>query len=1016
MKKIIVLASVCLVLAALAVFITAHNLPAVISHFITRSTGIAVRIERANLSFTDGTIVIGLGNMQFKGPLSGKVGQVTARMFFSQGLYFERLTIKDFDIVIGNIDMGNQDFSGSIGLLEVSNGIVAARGRKLVVGSIVAQNINTKKPLLFVASITDPDHAGKVRVVGGSVIENNKHRVKGSVEVDAFGLEKIDPILGGVVNGKGEFTFYDGALTIAGTCDSPRLTIRDTWLRKPLVVDKVTAKSTIRSKGSDVQIAVYDTAYRNAPFTIDVAMKNFVFSRLDITSGFIPMSAVREYLLVEDVGYDIWTYILDGYLKIRKITYEKKVPFKAELELKNVTGAYEGKSLTDISGLLNVVESRGTFSEGKGFFKASTFHGLKGTIDFGKKPRIQVAGKYTVDLRHLAEFVDMKDVSVVKGIAQGTIELDSAKEKGLRLGGSGRINGAEVVWRGQDFLVNGPFQLTGRELAFNPVTVTGKETNVTLSGTWGPEGLSSTVKGYIDAGLMGRITGKPIKVSGKALVDAHLTVADGQIETYGNVNMDDLAFAFPGFMRKMKGVPSKAQVKFTRKKTGDIVVDDLTGNLDIIHVKAAGTISGEGKIDSRVSLRARDTGRAASLFYFGEDVRGGDVFINLTVKDLVFPLTKLPWVVGSATMKKGFMKIPGIPGIMHNINLTADFRGHEFDVAVSGLTTGQSVLRKASLKVKGFEQPKFDLIVSMDKLNSADFKSGGEFRMASMQKSGVLARSSGNLSVRAKDLKLGSIPAKDLEINAFMTDRKINVSDLKLRMFDGETDIKGMMDLSGAVPSVYATGRMVRVKAGLFLAAMGGTCQEISGDAFINGTLKSEGTTLRDLKANLSGDTAVYSRDGVIKRWKLLSKIFALLNVYDLVRGKIDFGKDGLTYKKMGASFTINKGVYHTTNFLLDSSSMVITGAGDIDISKETINGTLEVSPLVALDRTIDKIPVLRSILKNKNKGFLYVTYKVSGSFDDPDIDTNYVGTVGTKSLEILKNILVFPREVFETK
>jgi uncharacterized protein YhdP len=392
------------------------------------------------------------------------------------------------------------------------------------------------------------------------------------------------------------------------------------------------------------------------------------------------------------------------------------------------------------------------------------------------------------------------------------------------------------------------------------------------------------------------------------------------------------------------------------------------------------------------------------------------VFINLTVKDLVFPLTKLPWVVGSATMKKGFMKIPGIPGIMRNIDLTADFRGHEFDVAVSGLTTGKSILRKASLKVKGFEQPKFDLIVSMDRLNTADFKSGGEFRIASMQKTGVLARSSGNLSVRAKELNLGSTPAKDLEINAFMTDRKINVSDLKLRILDGETDIKGMVDLSGAAPSVYATGKMVRVKAGLFLAAMGGTSQEISGEAFINGTLKSEGTTLKDFKANLNGDTAVYSRDGVIKRWKLLSKIFALLNVYDLVRGKIDFGKDGLTYKKMGASFTINKGVYHTTNFLLDSSSMVITGAGDIDISKETINGTLEVSPLVALDRTIDKIPLVRSILKNKNKGFLYVTYKVSGSFDDPDIDTNYVGTVGTKSLEILKNILGFPKEVFETQ
>ena len=118
----------------------------------------------------------------------------------------------------------------------------------------------------------------------------------------------------------------------------------------------------------------------------------------------------------------------------------------------------------------------------------------------------------------------------------------------------------------------------------------------------------------------------------------------------------------------------------------------------------------------------------------------------------------------------------------------------------------------------------------------------------------------------------------------------------------------------------------------------------------------------------------------------------------------------------MGAAFTIDHGVYHTKNFLLDSQSMVITGAGDIDLNKETVDATLEVSPLVALDRTIDKIPLVRSIVKHKNKGFLYVTYSVTGPFDDPDIKTNYVGTVGTKSLEILRNILIFPKEVFEIK
>lgn len=1016
MKKAIVTISLCLVLVTCAVFVVSRNLPAVISGLLGRY-GIPVRIEKAHFSLSDGTFAVDLGNVSFKGAVSGKIGQISSRIFIANGIFFDSISMKDFNLVISDkVKMGKRDFSTKIGLLEVSNGVVTAAGRKLVVGSIVAQNINTKKPGKFFASITDPDHAGKVRVVGSSVIEKNKHRVTGSIEVDAFGLEKFDPILSGVVNGKGEFTLYDGELTLTGTCDSPKLVLRDTWLKKPLVVDRVKAKSTITSKGSDITIKVYETGYASVPFTIDTYMKSFAFARLEITSGSIPLSIVKEYVKLDDIGYDVWTYIKDGFLKMKKYTYVKDRPFTANLELRQMTGIYNGNELTDVSGNLDVEESKGIFSEGKGHFRTSRFYDLKGTITFGKKPWVRLMGKYTVDLAHIPYFVDLKEVTINNGTADGVIELDTKNEKGLVLGGSGKISNASVSWKGQAFVAHGPFKLSGQELLFSAMTISGNDTGLTLNGKWGPKGFNCFVKGHADSGLIGAIAEKAVKISGRVQLDSHITIADGQVTTTSHVNMDDVAYVVPGYFKKAKGVPCRAQVRLTRKKTGDISVDEISGNLDVVNVQASGTISREKKIDTKIAVRTKDSGRAASLFDLSGDLKGGEANIDLTVKDLVFPVTNLPWVVGNVQMRKGFVKLPGMPHVMKNIDLNADFRGYECDVTVNGLTTGSSVVKKASLKVKGFETPKFDMVVSMDRLNSKDFGSEGDFAMHSIRKDSVLARSSGKMSIRASDVNLGRVTAKDLEVNAFMTDRKINVSDLKLRVFGGETDIKGMVDLSGPVPSLYTHGRMSRIKAGIFFAAMGGTSQEITGDAHIMGTLKSEGTTWKDLKANLSGDTSVYSRDGVIKRWNLLSKIFALLNVYDLARGKIDFGKDGLLYSKMGASFTIDHGVYHTKNFLLDSQSMVITGAGDINLNKETIDATLEVSPLVALDRTIDKIPVVRSIIKDKNKGFLYVTCSVTGSFDDPDIKTNYVGTVGAKSLEILRNILVFPKEVFETK
>ncbi len=429
--------------------------------------------------------------------------------------------------------------------------------------------------------------------------------------------------------------------------------------------------------------------------------------------------------------------------------------------------------------------------------------------------------------------------------------MTAANEKGLVLGGSGKINNAAVTWKGQSFIVHGPFQLSGRELLFNPMMISGNDTSLLVNGRWGPKGFNCLVKGYADSGLIGAITGKAVKISGKVQLDSHVMIADSQVTTSGHFNMDDVAYGVPNFFKKAKGVPCRAQLRFTRKKTGEILLDDFSGNLDVINVQATGTISKDHKIDTKIGVRTKDSGRAASLFYLNGDLRGGEANIDLTLKDLMFPMTKLPWVVGQVQMKKGFLKLPGMPHVMKNIDLNADFRGYECDIAVNGLTTGSSIVKKASLKVNGFDAPKFDMVISMDRLNSKDFKTGGDLTIRSIRKDSPLARSSGKLSIRASDVSLGNVPAKDLEINAFMTDRKINVSDLKLRIFGGDTDMKGMVDLSGPVPSLYTNGRMTRIKSGVFLAAMGGTSQEITGDAYITGTLKSEGTTCERAEGQL---------------------------------------------------------------------------------------------------------------------------------------------------------------------
>jgi uncharacterized protein YhdP len=116
----------------------------------------------------------------------------------------------------------------------------------------------------------------------------------------------------------------------------------------------------------------------------------------------------------------------------------------------------------------------------------------------------------------------------------------------------------------------------------------------------------------------------------------------------------------------------------------------------------------------------------------------------------------------------------------------------------------------------------------------------------------------------------------------------------------------------------------------------------------------------------------------------------------------------------MGASFKIKEGNFTTNNFLIDSSSMLITGKGSVDGKNKDVNGTITVSPLVTIDKTINKIPVLRSIFRDKDRGFVYASYNVKGNIEDPDINLNYVETIGGRTIDTMKNLLILPVELFE--
>jgi uncharacterized protein YhdP len=210
------------------------------------------------------------------------------------------------------------------------------------------------------------------------------------------------------------------------------------------------------------------------------------------------------------------------------------------------------------------------------------------------------------------------------------------------------------------------------------------------------------------------------------------------------------------------------------------------------------------------------------------------------------------------------------------------------------------------------------------------------------------------------------------------------------------------------------SGELKNVTAREILSLVGGKTDILEGSGSIEGSLRLTGRDTEELKRSAAGAVSIQSRDGVIRKWNLISKLLALTNVYDLLRGRIDLTREGMVFRKLSASFEGKNGVFHTNNFLVDSPSMIITGRGDFDVAQERIDGKMTASPLVAMDSLIGRIPVFRDVFKEKESGFLFFVYDVKGPAKDPEVRSSYVQSVGTRVFNIFRNTLQLPKEVLE--
>ena len=189
---------------------------------------------------------------------------------------------------------------------------------------------------------------------------------------------------------------------------------------------------------------------------------------------------------------------------------------------------------------------------------------------------------------------------------------------------------------------------------------------------------------------------------------------------------------------------------------------------------------------------------------------------------------------------------------------------------------------------------------------------------------------------------------------------------------------------------------------------------KIVGDFNLEGNIKAKGTA-ETLMQNLNGDLKFYASKGRFqsgKSYRILIKIFSILNVTEIFKGKLSNPEtEGFAFNSIHAKADIQNGKLVLNELIIDGTSMNIVCQGYIDVVNNQMDVTALVAPLKAIDFFIKRTPLIKDILGGS---LISIPVGIKGRLENPNVTPLPPSKVGAGLLGIIKRTLQLPVKIIQ--
>jgi len=330
------------------------------------------------------------------------------------------------------------------------------------------------------------------------------------------------------------------------------------------------------------------------------------------------------------------------------------------------------------------------------------------------------------------------------------------------------------------------------------------------------------------------------------------------------------------------------------------------------------------------------------------------------------------------------------------------------------------LLNSSSFNISGSyindRTPEANLIVTSTNLDIDDLLLLG--KLGEQSGNGTDGQNGPNLNLKLKLAveagKHGKFKFSKLNANISRENGVIYLQGFEAALFGGRVSAKGRIASNGIQGSRYDLNfNLERINADHLFQALDIT-REVTGTLNLQGDVTARGATLTEVKNTALGNIRLRLSDGSLRKLNVLSKVFSILNISQLLKFQLpDMVSGGMPYNEIKGSISIKDGIASSQDLFISSDAINMSIIGKTDIVKEELDLIIGVQPLQTVDKIVNRIPVVGWLLTGKGKSVLTAYFEAKGKWSDPKVSAIPVKSMAKGALNIFRRVFELPVRLF---